>query len=218
MINVDQTPTSSITLAEKNYKHVPKQGADDKRTITLALTETLSGNMLPSLVICTGKTSRSLPTAEFPEGFLLGFNKSHWTNEEEILRFLKEVISPYITKVKKKLKLPQNQVACLIWDAFKAQSTGKVKLELEHFNIKNVEVPKNLTHFLQPLDLTNGVVKKLEQREFSHYCPNCITEVLLVDPKRDVATINVDFKLSTPRPIYPKTVSNVYEHLKSGKS
>ena len=54
----------------------------------------------------------------------------------------------YINKVKKKLRLPQNQVACLIWDAFKAQSTEKVKLE-EHLNIKDVEVPKNMTHLLQ---------------------------------------------------------------------
>ena len=83
----------------------------------------------------------------------------NWSNEEKILSLLKEIISPYITDVKKKLKLPQNQVACLIWDAFKAQSTEKVKLELEHLNIKDVEVPKNTTHLFQPLDLTtNGVV------------------------------------------------------------
>ena len=62
--------------------------------------------------------------------------------------------------MKKKLKFPQNQVACLIWDPFKTQSTEKVKLELEDLNIKDVEVPKNMTHLLQPLDLTtNGVVK-----------------------------------------------------------
>ena len=155
-----------------------KQGADDKHAITLTLAETLSGDMLPFQMIYTDKTSRSLPTAEFPEGFLLGFNKSHWSNEEETLRLLKEVISAYITKVKKKLKLPQNQVACLIWDAFKAQSIEKVKLELEHLNIKDVEVPKNMTHLLQPLDLTtNGVVKKMEQREFRDYFTNCIIEV-----------------------------------------
>ena len=52
IINVDQTPskyvpTSSVTMAEKNFKHVPKQGADDKRAITLTLAETLSGDMLP---------------------------------------------------------------------------------------------------------------------------------------------------------------------------
>ena len=116
-----------------------KQGADDKHAITLTLAETLSGDMLPFQMIDTGKTSRSLPTAEFPEGFLLGFNKSHWSNEEETLRLLKEVISAYIAKVKKKLKLPPNQVACLIWDAFKAQLTEEVKRELEHLNIKDVE-------------------------------------------------------------------------------
>ena len=35
-------------MAEKiPFKHVPKQGADDKRAITLTLAETLSGDMLP---------------------------------------------------------------------------------------------------------------------------------------------------------------------------
>ena len=120
MINVDQTPskyvpTSSVTMAEKNSNHVPKQGVDDRRAITLILAETLSEDILPIQMIYTGKTSRSLPTTGFPEGFLLGFNKSHWSNDEGTLPLLKEVISLYIMKVKQKLKLPQNQVACLIW-------------------------------------------------------------------------------------------------------
>ena len=68
---------------------------------------------------------------------------------------MKEIISPYITKVKKKLKLPQNQVACLIWDAFKAQSTEKVKLELEHLNIKDVEVPKEYDAIASNFRLNN---------------------------------------------------------------
>ena len=125
------------------------------------------------------------------------------------MRLLKEVIFPYITKVKKELKLPQNQVAFLIWDTFKAQSTEKVKLELEHLDIKDVEVPKNMTHLLQPLDLTtNGIVKKMEQRAFSDYFTNCITEALLADPKRDVTTIKVDLKLSTLKPIHAKIIQN----------
>ena len=76
-----------------------------------------------------------------------------------------------------------------------------------------------MTHLLQPLDLiTNGVVKKMEQRECSNYFTNCITEALLADPKPDVTTIKVDLKLSTLKPIHTKTVSKVYEHLKSVKA
>ena len=125
IINVNQTPskyvpTSSVTIVEKHSKDVLKRGADDKRAITLTSAETLSGDMLPFQMTYTGKTSRSLPAVKFTDGFLLGFNNSHWSNEEETLYLQKEVISPYITKVEKKLKLAQNQEPCSIWDAFKA--------------------------------------------------------------------------------------------------
>ena len=54
--------TSSITVAEKNSKHVPKQGADYKRAVTLTLAETFSGDMLPFQMVYTGKANRSLQT------------------------------------------------------------------------------------------------------------------------------------------------------------
>ena len=119
--------------------------------------------------------------------------------------------------MKDKLKLPQNQVACLICDAFIAQSTKKVKLDLEHLNIKDIEVPRNMAQLLQPLNLTNGIVKKMEQRKFGDYFPNCITEALLADPKWDVTSTKVDLKLSTLKPIHAKMVSKVYEQ-KANKS
>ena len=42
-------------------------------------------------------------------------------------------------------------------------------------------------------------------------------EALLPDPKWDVTIIKVDLKLSTLKPTHAKTVSKVYEHLKSDK-
>ena len=95
----------------------------------------------------------------------------------------------------------------MIWDAFKVQSTEKVKLELEHLNIKVFEAPNNMAHLSQPLDLaTNGVVKKMEQSQFSDSFTDCIMEALMADPKRDVTIIKVDLKLSTLKPIHAKTV------------
>ena len=97
-----------------------------------------------------------------------------------------------------------------------AQSTEKVKLELEHLKIKDQQ---SMTQLLQTLDLTtNRVVKNMkQQREFSNYFTKCITYALLADPKRDATTIKVDLKLSTLKAIHAKTVSKVYEHLKSDK-
>ena len=86
----------------------------------------------------------------------------------------------------------------MIWDAFKTQSTEKVKLELEHLNIKDVEAPKNMTHL-------------------SQYFADSITEALMAHPKRDFTTIKVDLKFSTLKRIHAKTVSKVYKHLKRDK-
>ena len=58
----------------------------------------------------------------------------------------------------------------------------------------------------------------MEQREFGDYFTNCITEALLADDlKWDVSTTKVDLKLSTLKLIHAKTISKVYEHLKSDK-
>ena len=55
----------------------------------------------------------------------------------------------------------------------------------------------------------------MEQREFSNYFTNCITEALLVDPKRGVTVMKVDLKLYTLKPIHAETVSKVNKHLNS---
>ena len=175
---------------------MPKHGANNKRAITATLAVTLSSDILPFQLIYQDKTSRSLPCAKFPKGFLLSFNMSHWSNEKETLRFLKEVIEPYLSKKKKELGLPDSQKALLIWDDFKAQSTEDEMEELETQGIKDVPVPKNMTHLLQPLDLTTNAVKNIEQCKFSNYFTPCITNAMLNDPTRDVTTIKVDLRLS----------------------
>ena len=79
-------------------------------------------------------------------------------------------------------------------------------------------VPKNMTHLLQPLDLTtNGSVNKMEKKCFSKYFTNAITKEILCDPKREVTTIEVDLPLSTLKPDHAKMMRKVYEFLQSEK-
>ena len=205
-------------MAEKNSKHITKKGANDKRGITVTLAESMSGEILPMQLIYTGKTNRSLPAIKFPAGFALSFNEKHWNNEKETLSLIKEILCPYIGSVKEKMSLDKSQKSLLLWDAFKAQSTGTVLETLEELNIVRVMVPKNMTHLLQPLDLTtNGAMKKMEKRAFSDYFTTCITNKLTKNPQKDVTTIDVDLKLSTLKPKHGKVMCEVYDYLKSEK-
>ena len=182
IINVDQTPskfvaTDNITMAAKGDKHISRARATDKRAITVTLCESLDGCMLPFQLIYTRKTERSLPNVTFPDGFCLAFNEKHWSNETICL--IKDVLVPHIEKVKEEKALPESQKSLLVWDAFKAQSTPNVMDTLSSFGIETVMVPKNMTHLLQPLDLTtNASFKKFEKRAFSDYFTSCIMEAL----------------------------------------
>ena len=169
-------------------------------------------------LIYKGKTNRSLPSVKFPAGFALTYNEKHWSNEKETLNFIQDILCPYIKDVKERLGLDVSQKSLLLWDAFKAQSTNSVIEKLDELNIECVMVPKNMTHLLQPLDLTtNGAMKKMESRAFSEYFTNCITKELLKDPGKDVTTIDVDLKLSTLKPKHGEVMCDVYNYLKSMK-
>ena len=74
-------------------------------------------------------------------------------------------------------------------------------------------VLKNLTHLLQPLDLTrNGSFKKMEKAAFRDYFTNTITRELEIDPEKDLTTIKVDLTLSTLKPIHAMVMTKIYQH------
>ena len=50
-------------------------------------------------VIYSGKTKASEPrNLDFPPGFCVTQNPQHWSNEEETLKLLREVINPHVVK------------------------------------------------------------------------------------------------------------------------
>ena len=122
IINADQTPckyvpTARYTLAEKNSKSVILAGGADKRAITATFAQTLNSEFLPMQLIYQGKTSQSFPKIEFPSGFSLSANKTHFSNTQESIKFLEEIVVPYVKKKRTELDDP-NQAALLIWDVF----------------------------------------------------------------------------------------------------
>ena len=222
IVTIDQTPSkyvevSSTTMAEKNTKHVAVTHSGDKRAITLTLGISLSGDILPYQMIYGGKTQRCLPDKNiFPENFLLSFNPSHWSNEVETKKLIKEILVPYFDSMKKALKLPDCQKCLLIWDDFKAHSCKSVHELLGTVNIVTADIPKNMTHLLSPLDLTvNNKMKAIEREDFSNYYSAAMTKILSSNKEIDIADARVDIKMSTLKPIHARSIARSYSYFKS---
>ena len=96
IINFDQTPSkhvqvASMSIAKRGETNVPIAGANAKRSITATFSITFDNKFLPMQLIYKGKTNQSLPKVDFPDGFSLSTNKTHYINEEEALKFIDEI-------------------------------------------------------------------------------------------------------------------------------
>ena len=85
-----------MTMDKKGTFNVPIEDIDDKRSITATFSITFDNKYLPMQLIYKGKISQSLPKVKFLDGFSLSGNESHYSNEKEFIKFLEEIILPYI--------------------------------------------------------------------------------------------------------------------------
>ena len=105
VLNKDQTPSKYVTfgrtqLAPKNSTRVGLAGSADKPSITLALTVTLHGKILPFQMIYGGKTDQSIPEVTFPAK--LSVNEKHYNNTDEVIKHLRKIVIPYVNEERKK--------------------------------------------------------------------------------------------------------------------
>lgn len=109
IINCDETglsiiPANNYTMDKKGKKQIPIQGKNDKRQITLVVSVTSSGELLPPQLIYPGKTEKSCPKdVKFSESWLIDFSLSHWTTEETFQRYTERILIPYIRKTRTEL-------------------------------------------------------------------------------------------------------------------
>jgi hypothetical protein len=77
-----------------------------------------------------------------------------------------------------------------------------------------VDVPKNLTHLLAPLDLTvNRKLKNIEGDSCSKYVTDEISKHLV--HSSDISAFKLDTRLSVLKPLYAIAISESYEYFKS---
>ena len=123
VFNLDQTPLKYVpcgntTLAQKSSSTVPIKGVSDKRMITGTFTISLDGKFLPMQLIYGGKTDRRIPKVDFRKEFSLSANPKHFSNEEQSLKLLQDIIIPYMRKERERLGLDISHPGLLIMDVF----------------------------------------------------------------------------------------------------
>ena len=209
VINFNQT----TTLTKHNTKQVYVKGSNDKRAITATFTVTLEGQFLGMQLIYGRKSNQRLPNVKFPEEFLLSINPKHHSNEKESLKFINEILVPYIQQKRAKLNAP-NQQALAIFDVFKGQVTQAVLNLFDEHNIAVTFVSANMTHLFQPLDLTiNSYAKNYLKRKLNGLYTDQVYQQY--EEKKEIEGIDVKLRLTTLKPLHAEWMTELYNHFKS---
>lgn len=56
----------------------------------------MSGDFLPVQLVYQGKTTKCLPTIDFPEQWHLAYTPNHWCNEDTMVDYLEKIFVPYV--------------------------------------------------------------------------------------------------------------------------
>lgn len=212
LFNWDQTgtklvPVSNWTMAEEGSKQVPVVGKDDKREITVLLTVTASGHLLPPQVIYQGKTDGCHARITFPDGWHVTHSESHWSTERTMLDFLDHVIIPYVAATRSKHGLADDHPALAVFDVFAAHRCSSVLKKLQDNHIHQVFVPAGCTGELQPLDVSvNEEFKSLLKESFSRWYACEVQQSL--DQGIALENIKIDLKASLLKPLHANWLIN----------
>ena len=195
---------------------VPIIGLDDKRQITVVLAITLSGLLLPPQVLYQGKTEACHPPkgVTFPTGWDVWHSETHWANEDTMLRYIKQIILPYVAITRQRLSLAASHTALLVMDVYKAHiTTGVLKYLADNHIICRI-VPANCTSELQPLDcLFNHVFKTKMAEKFNAWYSSEVFKKL--GKGIPLESIKVNMQLSDIKPIHAIRMIEVINDISS---
>ena len=113
-------------------------------------------------------------------------------------------------------KLSLDHPALLILDVCRGQLTNEVVNEMKEHDIVMYQIPANMTHLFQPLDLTvNGSAKAFLKAKFTEWLSQKIEEGL--SEGKDFEDIDIPLILSVLKPLYASWVVDLYNYLTTTK-
>jgi hypothetical protein len=225
VVNTDQTgihlvPTGGAhTWVLKGSKNVLVHGNEDKRQITVSVSSTAAGGLLPFQVVFTGLTQRSLPPRNSGRigcedaGWHLTSSNNHWSNLTTCQEFVERILQPY--RVQQTEVLQMDKGTKLIW-LIDCWSVHKSKefiswMKEKHPEILLIFVPSNCTSVLQPADvILQRPFKHAFRQQYDMYTSESIDTQLATKAAKDV---RVDTKMSTLKPLLYSWLLLSWQHI-----
>ena len=217
ILNWDQTgikilPTSSWTMNELGAKRVEVVGVNDKRMITAIFCGSAVGDFLPPQVIYQGKTERCHPHFRFPSDWDVTHSPRHWSTEETMIQYVKNIIVPYVKGCRDTIG---DKPALVIMDNFKGQITAAINELLESHNIHVTLLPPNTTDLLQPMDISvNKPAKDFLKRKFEEWYCEQVTEQLEGNDMGEVELQPVNLNLSILKELGAKWLVEMVDYVR----
>ena len=133
-------------MAKNSSISIPNIGSDDKRSITDTFIVTLGGQFLAIQLIYGEKTVQSLSILLVPDYFCHSANPKHYSNTQESVIVITEILVTYVEKQHQQLK-KSDHATPLIMDVFRDQITDDVTSLLQQHKILLVLIPNTMSKF-----------------------------------------------------------------------
>ena len=156
VLNMDQTPIPFSFHSKRTWEkmgartvHVLASTGETKRA-TLAATVTMSGELLPPLLIFKGSKNGRIDKNELPTFPQMGFyavQKKAWMDESMMDVWIEKCLSPW------KDTLPLDATPLLILDSFRVHMMGPVVEKIQRLGIEVQHIPGGCTYLCQPIDV-----------------------------------------------------------------
>ena len=147
IMNMDETPmyfdmVPQYTISKKGCKEVHiRSSGSDKRRLTVAVTCTGSGDVLPAVAIFKGKRKLNFVA---PSGIKTAAHVKGWMDSDIMGKWFESVVVPY-TKGRR---------ALLVLDSFSAHQTAEFLELATRNNVDVAIIPGGYTSKVQPVDVS----------------------------------------------------------------
>jgi hypothetical protein len=167
VINMDQTPIFFCMLPRTTLERIGSRTVNVRTPtastlrVTVAVTITANGDMLPPLFVFKGKPGGRISRefTGYPSGGVYTVQDSAWMDESIMLIWIDQILIPYVAT------RPVGVEPVLILDAYRCHMMSSIVKKIEEAGVRLAHIPGGCTSVCQPVDVEIGKPLKCRVRD-----------------------------------------------------